>query len=137
MAIDRPDLIVDERFKTGLERLTHGPELFDEIAAWTREHTKQQVMKILGDAGVPCSASFDTRDLYDDPHLNERGFVETIEHPEHGKVRLLGFAPRMSASHVPITPAPRFGEHTEQVLSAELGLSGADLESLRAQGIVR
>ncbi len=136
LAIGRPDLITDPRFADGLDRLRNGPALYEEIASWTRQHTKHEVMKHLGDAGVPCSAVLDTKDLYDDPHLNERGFVHTIEHPQHGTVRLLGWAPRLSASPTEIEPAPLLGEHTEEILAAELGLDAAAVEQLRAKGVV-
>jgi formyl-CoA transferase len=137
MAIDRADLIVDERFKTGMDRLVNGDALFEEIGAWTRQHSKHEVMQILGEAGVPCSANLDTRDLFRDPHLLEREFVHTLEHPGHGEVPLLGFAPRMSASQVPIERAPLLGEHSDEVLAGELGLGEAELRSLREAGVVR
>ena len=136
LAIDRPDLVVDPRFETGLKRMQNGPDLVAEIEKWTREHTKREVMEILGKAGVPCSATLDTKDLHDDPHLLARGFVKTIEHPEYGEVRLLGFAPRMSASEVEIERAPLFGEHTNEVLREELGLGEAELAALHEQGVL-
>ena len=136
MAIDRADLIVDPRFKTGAARLENGPALYAEVERWTRAHTKSEVMQILGEAGVPCSANIDTRDLFTDPHLVERGFVHTLDLPEHGEVRLLGFAPRMSESHVPMERPPLLGEHTDEVLGQDLGLDSADLRALRDDGVV-
>ena len=137
LTIERPDLIVDERFATDMARLQHGAELYEEISKWTRECTKQEAMVRLGEAGVPCSATLDTRDLYEDPHLLERDFVKTVRHPRYGEVRLLGFAPRMSGSEVEIEAAPLLGEHTDEVLAGELGLGADELASLREDGIVR
>ncbi len=117
--------------------MRNGAALYEEIARWTRERTKHEVMAHLGAAGVPCSAVLDTKDLYDDPHLNERGFVHTLEHPHHGRVRLLGWAPRMSRSAVDLERAPLLGEHTDEVLARELGLGADELGRLRAAGIVR
>lgn len=137
LAIERQDLILDARFETGMARLQNGKALYEEIATWTREHTKREAMKILAEAGVPCSATFDTQDLYEDPHLIERGFVKTIDHPQHGPVRLLGFAPRMSGSEVPLERAPLLGEHTHEVLAAELGLADEELQALSEKGVLR
>jgi formyl-CoA transferase len=136
MAIERPDLIVDPRFKTGEGRLRNGRELYPEIAAWTRERTKQEVMRTLGEAGVPCSASLDTRDLFQDPHLLERDFVKRIVHPVHGEVPLLGFAPRLSESPVTLERAPLLGEHTEEVLREDLALRDSELRALREAGVL-
>ncbi|MCE2392092.1 MAG: CoA transferase [Proteobacteria bacterium] len=137
MALKREDWIVDPRFKTGEDRLANSPALYEEIGRWASERTKYEVQEELGAAGVPCAATLDTRDLFEDPHLNARGFVHSVEHPVHGDVRLLGFAPRLSASQVPIRPAPLLSEHTDEVLSGELGLAEAEIAELREQGVVR
>jgi len=137
MAIDRADLIADERFTTGLDRATNGAALVEEISAWTRERDKHDVMRTLGEAGVPVSAIFSTSDLYADPHLKERGFVEHVEHPELGEAPLLGFPSRMSESRVPLSRAPWVGEHSDEVLRADLGLSDDDLAALRNEGVLR
>jgi formyl-CoA transferase len=137
LAIGRQDLIVDPRFNTGLARLQNGEALYQEIAKWTGEQTKSEAMRILGEAGVPCSATLDTRDLHTDPHLLERDFVKTVDHPQHGEVRLLGFAPRMSGSEVEFERAPLLGEHTHEVLAAELDLQDAELGALVEKGVLR
>lgn len=131
MAIDRPELITDSRFDDFMKRFERTPELHEEVEQWTRERTKQEVMKLLGEAGVPCAATMDTRELYDDPHLRERGFVKTLSHPEEGPVRLFGWAPRMSANDVEMAPPPDLGEHTNEVLAAELGLDADAITKLR------
>jgi formyl-CoA transferase len=136
MAIDRPDLITDPRFLTGEARRESGNVLFDEISAWSRQHTKHEMMRELGEAGVPCSAVLDSADLHTDPHLVERGFIHEVELPEHGKVKLLGWAPRMSANEVPYERAPLHGEHTDEVLASELGLQAQDIQALRDSGVV-
>jgi crotonobetainyl-CoA:carnitine CoA-transferase CaiB-like acyl-CoA transferase len=131
MAIDRPDLITDERFDDFMKRLERTDELHAEVEKWTLQRTKHEVMKIFGEAAVPCSATMDTAELYDDPHLNERGFVKTLPHPKLGDVRMLGFPTRMSANAVEMTPPPELGQHTDDVLSQELGLDANTLVDLR------
>ncbi len=131
MAIDRPDLVTDDRYDDFMKRLERTEELHLEVEKWTLERTKIEVMKTLGEAGVPCSATMDTVELYDDPHLNERGFIKTLPHPDHGDVRMLGFPTRMSASEVEMSVPPELGQHTDSVLSSELGLDESALASLR------
>ena len=135
-AIGHPELASDPRFATTEARAANAAELYEIVAEWTRRHTKHEVMRILGEAGVPVGKNFDTRDLFSDEHLNERGFVHTLEHPEHGEIRLLGWAPRLSASDVPIERAPLMGEHSDEVLAADLGFTAERLSELRAAGVV-
>ncbi|MFP8881025.1 MAG: CoA transferase, partial [Myxococcota bacterium] len=136
VAIDRLDLVVDPRFESGEKRMANGAELVEEITAWTRQRDKYEVMRLLGEAGVPCSAILDTKDIYHDPHLEQRDFVKTVDHPERGKVPLLGFAPRMSGSQVDMKRAPYIGEHSDEVLHADLGLSDDELLALRESEVL-
>ncbi|MGY9071956.1 MAG: CaiB/BaiF CoA transferase family protein [Acidimicrobiales bacterium] len=135
-AMERPELVDDPRFNSNRGRVEHTAELKTEIAAWTSRYTKYEVAELLAAAGVPGGPVLDTADLIHDPHLIERGFVKTIEHPEHGEVPMLGWAPRLSASEVEIEAAPAFGEHTAEVLSTELGLDDDRIAALRASGVI-
>src|SRR6202158_2204321 len=76
--IGRPDLADDPRFKERKERQNYMEELARIIEEWTSKHTKHEVMKILGGAGVPCGAVLDSVELLNDPHMRERGMVVTV-----------------------------------------------------------
>ena len=135
--IDRPELLTDPRFSNPVDRMANAStEVYDMIAEWTRERTKWQAMEALSAAGVPCSAVLDTVELHNNPHLRERGFIHTLEHPHHGEIQLLGWAPRMSKSDVPLQRAPLLSEHADEVLEADLGLDEAQVQALREAGVV-
>jgi len=135
-AIDRPDLPTDPRFERGRGRQQNADELYEEIANFTRQHDKHEVTRRIADAGVPCSAVLDTQDLFADPHLRERGFIQTIDHPQHGTVELLGAPIRLSASDVPLRAAPLLGQHTIDVVGEDLGLTGPEVSALRESGAI-
>lgn len=134
--IERPDLLEDERFTGSKRRRENCAELIEEVSKWTLQRPKHDAMRTLAEAGVPASAVFDTKDLYTDPHLIERGFVHQIEHEELGTIPLLGWPPRMSASEVEMVAAPVLGRHTRSVLSEELGISDAEYALLKERGVV-
>ena len=135
-ALGRPDLLRDPRFQSEADRLDQADALRAEIAAWTGQRTKWEVMESLGSAGVPCSAVFDTVDLFANEHLRSRGFIHELEHPDHGTIRLLGWAPRMSKSDVPLRRAPLMGEHSNEILAEDLALSAGAIAELREAGVV-
>jgi formyl-CoA transferase len=134
-AIGRDDLLSDPRCADAKTRWQHRDALNEIISAWTRTRTKQQVMAELGKAGVPCGAVLDTAEILDDPHLNARGQVHTIEHATRGRFRLPGCPVRLSASPAPTAPPPLAGQHTAEVLAEVLGLSGDEIAELRTRGV--
>jgi formyl-CoA transferase len=134
--IGKPELLDDPRFATTPERRANGDALYEEVKEWTLRHTKQEAMDILGANGVPCSAIYDTEDLFRDEHLNERNMVREIEHPTYGKVTMLAPPIHLSASDVEMVRAPLLGEHTAAVLGQELGLAASELRSLADAGVL-
>jgi formyl-CoA transferase len=134
--IDRPDLLADERFAHASGRHEHAAELGEIITAWCRTRTKREAMAELADAGIAASAVMDTQDVFNDPHLQARGFVQQVEHPVHGEVLLLDKPFRLERSDVLLRAAPVLGADTDVVLAAELDLTPDDLAALRDAGVI-
>ena len=103
---------------------------------WTLQHEKREAMRVLGAAGVPCSYVFDTMDLFNDEHLQAREFVQTVDHPVSGPIKLLRHPLRMPGVE-PMTRAPMLGEHTDEVLAEYLGIDEATLVDMREQGVTK
>jgi formyl-CoA transferase len=135
-AIGRPELADDPRFKGWVVRHQNGTALYEEIAAWTPRHDKHEAMRILATAGVPCSAVLDTKDLFENPHLRARGFVQSVDHEVLGTVPVMGSPFRMAGEPIALKAAPVLGRHSDEVLRSDLGLSDTELRRLRSAGIV-
>jgi formyl-CoA transferase len=133
-AIAREDLLTDPRFESAQSRFENAEVLMSEITKWTSRHNKHEAMKILSEADVPASAVFDSVDLFNDEHLQERGFIHEVEHETRGPIRLLGWPARLSESEVEITAAAVLGKHTEEVVAADLSLSKSEIAELRSKG---
>jgi formyl-CoA transferase len=117
-------------------RWAHRDALNGIARAWTGAQSKQEVLATLGKAGVPCGAILDTQEVLDDPHLNARGAIDTIDHPTRGRFRVPGCPIRLSASEPVTTPPPLAGQHTDEVLAEVLGLSPEAVAALRARAVV-
>jgi len=135
-AIGREDLKGDERYETQDARSQHAAEVDEIIAAWTRQHTKEEAMKQIGEAGVPAGAVFDTAELMADPSLAERGIMQVIEHPTTGKVKMPAWPVRFDGSPAKVKPSPLLGQHSAEVLSSWLGMNAAEIDGLKAEKIV-
>jgi formyl-CoA transferase len=135
-AIGRAELIGDERFNTPENRWKHHDEVDRILNEFTQSRTKAEVMQILGDAGVPAGAVYDTMEITQDPALQKREMIVTVDHPKRGKFTLPGWPVKMSDSHVTVDRAPLLGEHNASIYSEWLGLTGKDLEELKAKDVV-
>jgi formyl-CoA transferase len=135
-AISQPNLADDERFNDARSRAHNVEALTAIISEWTGKHTKHEVMKILGEAGVPCGKVLDSVELLTDPHLKERGMIVTVNHPVRGEFTMPGCPVRLEDSPVEVKAAPLLGQHNGEVYGELLGMTAGDLERLKTDGVV-
>jgi formyl-CoA transferase len=134
--IEKPELLADPRFSTLEDRVENESALREIIQEWALEHTKQEAMTLLAEAGVPASYVFDTLDLFTDPHLMERNFIVDVEHPVNGSVQLMRHPLRMPGALEP-TRSPILGEHTQEVLKDYLGLDTTQISELISRNVIK
>jgi formyl-CoA transferase len=134
--LGREDLIGDPRFETPQARLDHVADVNAMISAWTSRHTKREAMEILGKAGVPAGAVYDTMELWSDESMRARGIFATVQHPARGEYVMPGWPVKMSDSEVKVEAAPLLGAHNTEVYGEWLGLADEELARLKREGIV-
>jgi formyl-CoA transferase len=134
--IGRKDLIGDPRFETGVARQEREPEVDEMIGAWAKQHDKREAMRLLGDAGVPAGAIFDTLELTNEADFERRGIMQTMDHPTVGPFKMPGWPVRFSGRTPKVEPAPLLGQHTTEVLGEWLGMNGEQVDQLGKDGIV-
>ena len=135
-AIGRPDIIEDPRYATPESRWDNRETLNAIIEGWTRQKTKYEAMRILGDAGVPSGACQDTGEILEDPHLKEREMIIDIDYPPRGKYKTVGCPIKLSDSPADIKRPPTLGEHTEDLLGKLCGVTPEDFTKLREKGAI-
>jgi formyl-CoA transferase len=135
-AMGRPELAEDPRFAAADARWENRAALELIIEEWTRSHTKHEVMKLLGDAGVPCGACQDTGEVLADPHLKAREMIVDIDYPTRGTYQTVGCPVKLSDSPAEITRPPLLGEHTDELLAALCGADPDQIARLREGGVV-
>ncbi|MCB1739376.1 MAG: CoA transferase [Gammaproteobacteria bacterium] len=133
--IGREDLIGDPRFETNESRNQHEGLINEIITTWTKNHTKEEAMRIIGAAGVPAGAVHDTLELYNDPSFEERGIMQVMQHPD-GDWKCETWPVRFDGKPPELKPSPKLGQHTEDVLSNWLKMSAADISALRENKVI-
>jgi crotonobetainyl-CoA:carnitine CoA-transferase CaiB-like acyl-CoA transferase len=127
----------DPRFAKNPDRVTNRDALDALIAQALKQDTSAAWIRKLRAAGVPCGPINSVADALNDPHTLARGMVRTVKHPKVGDLKVVGIPFRFSATPEAIRrPPPLLGQHTEEVLGAELGLSAERIAQLRAEKVV-
>jgi crotonobetainyl-CoA:carnitine CoA-transferase CaiB-like acyl-CoA transferase len=136
--MDRPDLATYGA--TLADRTGHLDELDQVVAAWCATQDSATLAHALGEAGIPSSPVVDPIALRDDPHVAARGTLVDLVHPatpDRPSGYLGASLPlRLSAFTPAPAPAETLGASTDQVLAELLGLTPAELDGLRARGVI-
>jgi crotonobetainyl-CoA:carnitine CoA-transferase CaiB-like acyl-CoA transferase len=130
--IERPELAGDPRFANTAARSVNIDFVYATVSAALRRRTSADWLRRLADADIPHGPANSLEDLLQDSYLRETGFFRSLEHPTEGATKTL--APPVDYSATPSAirrPAPRLGEHTEEVL-AEAGFDPTAIAAIRA-----
>ncbi|GAA4863664.1 CaiB/BaiF CoA transferase family protein [Pseudonocardia benzenivorans] len=136
-AVGRPDLTSDPRFAEAQQRLKHAPEIDAVMAEWIGAHTLDEAMAVFEEAEVAAAPIYDAPQLLADPQLTARDVYPTLSDDELGAMRVQAPVPRMSATPGGIEHlgAP-LGAHNDDVYGGLLGLSSAEITTLRDRGVI-
>jgi len=138
--IGRPDWIGDSRFE---ERTGWGEHLNSEIIPalekWSENQTRSETSSLLAEANVASGPVLTAPEVVKDKHLEERNMIVALPRTDgiNEPILIPGNPIKMSkVSEGPEMRVPWIGEHTNEVLTEELGLSETELENLKKTGII-
>lgn len=135
--IGRPDLGKDPRFMGSEQRRSNRQFLNNLTQGWLADKTKEEAVKILTEAGIPCGPVNTVTEAIVDPQIKARDMLVEIDQPGIGKMPVSGVVIKMSETPGKIeTPAPTPGQHNRQVYSELLGIGEIDLDALIKEGVV-
>jgi len=136
-AMGRPGMGDDPRYANHTLRWENVHELNDIAGRWIVENEVEDVTAALTRNGVPFSLALAVADIFEDPHYEARGNLETVEHPKLGPLRMQGIVPKMLGTPAgPIEPAHDLGQDNEEVIGGLLGVDREEFRRLQAQGVI-
>jgi crotonobetainyl-CoA:carnitine CoA-transferase CaiB-like acyl-CoA transferase len=131
------ELAGDPRFATNRSRVANYDALRPLLVGRLQWRTRNEWVADLKNAGVPCGSVRDVAEVLQDAHLTARGMVETVEHSTAGTLRVLGIPIKLSETPGAVrTAPPALGQHTQQILQRDCGLSERDVDEMRSSGVV-
>ena len=135
-AVERPEWLADERFKTPAGRDRYADERLELIQSALVEKNAEEWLSILDAAGVPCAPVLKRAEVVEHPQVRASGIVMETDHPHAGRLRQARNAARFERTPAEVRRgAPQLGEHTVEVLR-ELDYSDAEVARLLDSGTV-
>jgi crotonobetainyl-CoA:carnitine CoA-transferase CaiB-like acyl-CoA transferase len=132
------DDLLDEKYGDRVVFTENRQHIAKVVADFLANITRDEAYHGMQKMGINCGAVRSPDEVMEDPHLEDRGFWAEVEYPEVGiTLRHPGPAGILNGSPWKISRrAPLIGEHNDEVLCGELGLSRADLSVLAEGGII-
>ena len=131
-----PEMATDPRMANNAGRVAHEKIIDQALADWCARHDSEDILALLEQARVPGGPIYNVEDMVADPHFNARGLFEQVE--INGKpLKIPAILPKLERTPGRTDwPGAAVGSHTDHVLRDLLQLEEADIQALRAAGII-
>jgi crotonobetainyl-CoA:carnitine CoA-transferase CaiB-like acyl-CoA transferase len=131
-----PELIEDVRFATNELRIAHRTDLMGIVQSRFITLDKATALDRLRKADVLCAPVNSYADLVEDPQVKHNHSFRSVTHPVLGKMPVIANPIHIDGQSFEPAAAPRLGEHTYAVLSKDLSLADAEIETLASDGAI-
>jgi succinate--hydroxymethylglutarate CoA-transferase len=135
--LGHPEWAKDARFDSNRVRVENRDAIDGLInAALASDKADAWLTKLMA-VGVPCGKINSVAQALTDPHTQARRMVETVEHPVHGALKVLGIPFKFSDTACSVRRAPpTLGQHNDEILTQELGLDEKSIAELRQAKVI-
>ena len=135
-AIEREDLMDDDRFRAPWDRKAREQELADLLEETFSAQDTEHWLELLDNAGVVAGPIYNMEQVYRDPQVLAREMLVDTEDPELGTIHNIGVPVKLSATPGKIRRrAPALGEHSTEIL-LEHGFTQEGVENLLSGGVI-
>jgi crotonobetainyl-CoA:carnitine CoA-transferase CaiB-like acyl-CoA transferase len=136
-AMGEPEWGAKEPFNSQAGRSANYPELRERLAAWAKKFSAEEVFEKVQAFRSACAPAYTAEQFYHSPQILEREYLTDVEHPVAGKLKHPGLPYKFSdLEERERAPAPRLGEHNDEILGRRLNYSRQDLVKLKQAGVI-
>ena len=134
---DDPDWLADARFATDDLRGLHGETISVRMRRWCADRDADDVVRILGDAMIPCAPVLSPQQVLDHPQVAALGLLQDTDYPGLPRPAPVAAVPLWMSATAPVERRrpPTLGEHTDAILG-ELGYDATAIADLRARAVI-
>jgi formyl-CoA transferase len=134
--LGKPEWASDPRFASWFGRRDHADELTPLMEEAFASRPRDEWVRILSEADIPCAPTQQLRNFMADPVVLHHEMVVEYDHPEVGKLKMMGQPLRFSGTPAADAgPPPLLGQHTAEILRGA-GYADADIADLHRRGVI-
>jgi len=136
-SIGRPDLPEDPRFMTNSSRMGCSAELNEVFSRWMGEHTLDEILEAFEREGGAIAPIYSIDQIVTDPQMVAREAIVSVPDADFGSVRMQNVVPRFVSNPGAVrSTAGTLGEYNQDFYTRQMGLSEAQLQTLREKSVV-
>jgi crotonobetainyl-CoA:carnitine CoA-transferase CaiB-like acyl-CoA transferase len=137
-AMEREDLLEQDRFGDHRSRGEHRDELDEVISGWASERDAREIDAVLNDAGVVCSPVYTVADMFEDPHFDAREMIVWMRDPVLGEIAAPGVIPKLSETPGSggVAGSWAVGDANAEIYRDRLGLDDTQISRLEQEGVI-
>ncbi|MFH1087318.1 MAG: CoA transferase [Chloroflexota bacterium] len=131
------DSATREFFKSQPNRVANWDAVELVMSQWSMQHTKGDLTRMAQAKGIPASPVNTPGDIVEAEQMKARAFLVDVDHPAGGRTRHPGAPFQLSQTPWQLRrPAPRLGQHNEDIYCRRLGYSRRELARACELGVV-
>src|SRR5260221_285148 len=134
--IGKPEWKAHPDFATPPARLPRLKQIFNTIEEWTMTKSKFEVMALCNAVDIPVGPILSMKEIAEEESLRKTGTVVEVDHPTRGRYLTVGNPIKLSDSITEVTRSPLLGEHTDEILTKDLGYTAKQLAEIKASGAI-
>lgn len=136
-AIGRADIASNPEYASNQGRVKNVEFIDGIIQTWTKNHSPEEVQRILDEASVPASPIYSIKDIMNDEHYKARDMLQEVELDDGMKLVTPGIVPKLSETPGKVEwNGPKLGEHNEEIYREFLDFSYNDFKKLKEEGVI-
>ena len=133
----RPEIAADGEYGTFRQREAQREQVDQMVADWTRQHERDELLKLCEQGQVPCGPVCSIDEIFEDPHYRARESILRMKDERIGELAIPNVVPRLSSTPGKVKWLGRsLGEHNQEIYRDLLGLSDRRINELAQKGVI-
>nr|MBQ6242843.1 CoA transferase [Lachnospiraceae bacterium] len=125
------------KYEKSKARLTDPKPIMDAVTAWVGSLTYDELKTRCDVSGVPLSAIYNMKDIFEDPHYAARHNIVEVPCEEFGSVKMPSVFPVLTETPGQIRwPGAKIGAYNEEIYGGLLGMSREELDGLKEKKVI-